>query len=329
MHTRESRLILALVLPCLPAGAAPRNAAPEDRPAARSLAAAAASRPAELPPVDPSYLLLPFDVSLPGAFATSAFDINDRGVVVGNFAIDGLAHGFVFQDAQFIDVTVANATNTELTGIGSDGSAVGDFQDANGRIHGIVRAEDGTVTVLPDPPAAFNLPKDINARGVIVGNFFAPGCTAYTFHDGHYHPFTIDLPDAGCAFPHSINDRGQIVGNFVDANGMQHGFMLSPRRQCDSNDCDEYADARAQDISVPGVPTIMWSINEREEIVGAYRVAGTHFDHGVIRRGHELRTIDYPGPQADTTLLGINDSGIIVGTHGGFSFGLIAVPLRR
>ena len=307
---------------------APSREAPGAARAAR--AAAPDRRPAGLPPLDPSYLLLPFDVSLPGAFGTSAFDIDDRGTVVGNFALGDQLHGFVFQDAQFIDVTVANATFVELVGIANDGTSVGDFGDASGVFHGIVRAADGSITTLPDPPAARNFPKDINVRGVIVGNYFAPGCTAYVFRNGRYRPLTVDLAAGACPILKSINDRGQIVGFFFDPNVGQRSFLLSPRRDCDDrDDCDEYAGAHAEDISVPGIPTIMWSINNHEEIVGAYRVQGADFDHGVIRRHHKLRTIDFPGTQADTTLLGISDGGIIVGTHGGFNFGLMAVPLDR
>jgi hypothetical protein len=56
-----------------------------------------------------------------------------------------------------------------------------------------------------------------------------------------------------------------------DENGIQHGFLVNPRRQCERADCDEYAGAHAEAISVPGVPTtIMWSINNRGEIVGGF-----------------------------------------------------------
>src|SRR6266567_4301124 len=84
-----------------------------------------------LPAADTSHLMLPFDVSFPGASGTSLFDINDRGAVVGNYlTADGNLDGFVFQDGKFTDFTLPGATGgAELVGIGNDGNSVGDFGD--------------------------------------------------------------------------------------------------------------------------------------------------------------------------------------------------------
>ena len=70
-------------------------------------------------------------IDFPGAVNTSAWDINDRGQVVGTYAAsDGVAHGFLWQNGKFISVDVPGALSTHAFGINSEGDIVGLYFDA-------------------------------------------------------------------------------------------------------------------------------------------------------------------------------------------------------
>jgi len=71
-------------------------------------------------------------IDFPGAVNTSAWDINNRGQIVGTYGVkDGSAHGFLWQKGKFTSVDIPGALSTHLFGINSEGSIVGVYFDAN------------------------------------------------------------------------------------------------------------------------------------------------------------------------------------------------------
>jgi uncharacterized membrane protein len=120
-------------------------------------------------------------IDVPGAIGTAAFDINDRGEVVG-----------IYADPK--------------------------ERDPKGTTHGF-RLRKGAVTRI-DPPGAVDIdgspgfrataPLGINNRGQVVGQYAdAQGLHAYLLDDGVYR--TIDPPAGPGTTATDINDRGQIV----------------------------------------------------------------------------------------------------------------------
>ena len=81
-------------------------------------------------------------IEIPGARRTDALGINDLGQIVGSFLdANNQEHGFLSQNGNFTTVDVPGATFTTVTGINNHGWFVGFFRDATG-IHGFI-----------DPPA--------------------------------------------------------------------------------------------------------------------------------------------------------------------------------
>jgi uncharacterized membrane protein len=79
----------------------------------------------------------PFEV--PGAAATSGWDINQAGVAVGVFRDSGGGfHGFWYNGQTFGSVDVPGATATRVFGINAAGDMVGAFVDGASRTHGFV-----------------------------------------------------------------------------------------------------------------------------------------------------------------------------------------------
>lgn len=71
-------------------------------------------------------------IDFPGALNTSAWDINNRGQVVGIYqAQDKSVHGYLWQKGKFTRVDIPGALETRVFGINSEGDMVGVYVDAN------------------------------------------------------------------------------------------------------------------------------------------------------------------------------------------------------
>jgi hypothetical protein len=107
----------------------------------------------------------------------------------------------------------------------------------------------------------------------------------------------------------SINKWGSIVGYYQDANFNFHGFKRWRRHGHGFN------------VDFPGAKeTVASGINDNGTIVGTYRVGifPNEQRHGFIYHNGEWATLDYPSSTRQTMLVGISNSGLIVGTtiHG-------------
>jgi probable HAF family extracellular repeat protein len=265
---------------------------------------------------DPAYTFHPFDVPAEAGGFTSAFGINNKGIIVGNFfSVEGFVDGFVFEKNTFTYVTVPGAGffRGYLNAVNDKGDAVGGFEDPDtGIFHSFLRTRKGKISILPDPePDALSTEAlGINNRGAIVG-FFVDA-------DGVRHGFILqkglytiyDYPDALRTLLTGINDHAQIVGIAFD--GIQRrGFLL------DGGDTVL--------IEVPAaVNTRTSAINNLGQVVGWFDDADG-VAHGFLLDDEGYTTLDFPGA-ADTVLTGINDQGVIVGTYDDFSRGLVATP---
>lgn len=74
---------------------------------------------------------------VPGSMMTSAWDINQRGDVVGIFRNAAGFHGYVRTEDGFTTIDVAGATATRAYGINARGDVVGTFA-SGGRMHGFL-----------------------------------------------------------------------------------------------------------------------------------------------------------------------------------------------
>jgi hypothetical protein len=83
--------------------------------------------------------LAPFDV--PGSLATSAWDMNPSGEIVGVYRdASSKIHGFLMTGGQFfsIDYPTQGVRTTQAFGISPQGHVVGAYVDAAGTTHGFL-----------------------------------------------------------------------------------------------------------------------------------------------------------------------------------------------
>jgi len=74
---------------------------------------------------------------VPGSTATTAWDVNPAGEIVGSYRDSIGVHGFLLTNNGFVAVNAPSAANTRVFGINAGGSLVGSF-DAGGRTSGFV-----------------------------------------------------------------------------------------------------------------------------------------------------------------------------------------------
>ena len=95
----------------------------------------------------------PATIDPPDSLWSQAYDINDRGDVVGRVIRDDGSHGFVFSKGEFTTIDIPDATHTEVEGINKRGAMVGRYV-ADGVSHGFL-LEDGEVTEIAFPDSVF------------------------------------------------------------------------------------------------------------------------------------------------------------------------------
>lgn len=74
---------------------------------------------------------------VPGSVATSAWDVNPAGEVVGSYRDSIGVHGFILTADGFVSLNVPKAAMTRALGINTSGAVVGSF-DAGGRTYGFL-----------------------------------------------------------------------------------------------------------------------------------------------------------------------------------------------
>ena len=244
----------------------------------------------------PAYTTLDF----PGATATLAWGINNRGDVVGLYTLpDKTNHGFLWSGGRLTSIDFPGATNTDTYGINSQGDIVGDYT-LDGAMHGFVYTQGRYVTV-DIPGAAVTALAAINNSGEIVGAY------NLAVNDGMARTAIIkgdvirkyDYPNATSTLGNGINDAGDLVANYTIA-GVTHGFMRS--------------NGANTTIDFPGATfTGVYGISSGGDMVGRYRDAAG-VTHGFIYSGGKYTTLDIANATA-TGIDAINSVGDLVGRY--------------
>src|SRR5262245_16967392 len=233
----------------------------------------------------PQYTFSSIDVPAELGSSTSAYGINNLGVLAGNFVtVEGNLGGFIFQRRQFVHVTVAGADPADhgaLNDVNDLGQAVGAFADGvTGVEHSFIRQRNGQITVLADatPDAPLTEVTGINNLGTMVGFYFDADFTAHGFTLFRNAYKTYDYPGALRTILTRINDRGQITGIRLDADGHRRGFVLH--------------NGHTTTLDVPGsLNTRTGGINNRGDVVGYYDDAAG-IAHGYLFRNGAFTTLD-------------------------------------
>jgi hypothetical protein len=240
--------------------------------------------------------------AVPNATGTFAQGINNAGLVVGTYVLNGQEHAFVRNadgSLEFFDAP--DAVSTAANGINDSGQICGTYTTGNGagQVHGFIRNADRSFITFDVPGALTTYAWGINNAGSVAGDYF--------FDSGQYRAFsrtadgvftTFDAPNApaGNTFALGINNSGEIVGG---------SGMFSYLRSADSQTFVEFNSPSANSSGAFGV-------NDADFIVGSFEVP--IFGNQLFQRTPDGVFIEFNiCVSCNTTVGGINNSGVMVG----------------
>jgi probable HAF family extracellular repeat protein len=214
-------------------------------------------------------------IDFPGAAGTQAFDVNDRGWIVGiynntNSTPSGADDTRIFlrdERGRFTTIAIPGAVQMQGFGINNRGDVVGEYLDRDGKFHGF-RWAHGRITRIDVPGSAGTTAFDINERGEVVGlhvdELPPTGVHGFLLSSGVYTSF--DDPPFPSIFAVGINNRGQIAGAASNGPGTNFsGFVLA-----------RGVNGPLTPIAFPGASgTGASGINDRGQIVGGYILPST------------------------------------------------------
>jgi probable HAF family extracellular repeat protein len=210
-------------------------------------------------------------IDYPGALATYANKIDERGRIVGDANLTAPrvlvpgTFGYLLERGRFTRIAYPGAVYTRALGINNRGQVVGEYLDRQGVFHGY-RWKNGRFATFDGPLGNGASIADINDRGDMVGVYLLDpanvlaGVRGFLLRKGKYTTFSA-LDFLG-TFPLDINNRGQIAGFATsDPDAAEvHGFLFA-----------KGVDRPATQIDVPGAPsTAAVGLDDRGRIAGFY-----------------------------------------------------------
>lgn len=260
-----------------------------------------------------------FDIA--GATATSVTGVDNTGRVVGFYQDGSGIHGFVGQasdvaGAEATSVDVGSSDDTRLTAVNDSGTATGCTRDADGRLHGFLRSDDGTITPLDESHVTW---------GTVV-----EGAPPPYWRLGEAP--AVDKTFTGGICPTGINADGVVVGYYTAENGtgkVMHGFVLDGTTftSYDDPQPDTVTSSSGLEMMPAYFGTRLFGINAAGVTVGAADYVSTTdpllgTELGIVVSGTTVSTFQYPDPDGAynwcdyTEVAAVNDAGTLVGNMG-------------
>ena len=184
---------------------------------------------------------------------TSAWGINNNGLVVGQVAFSSpstgfTVEGFTYQSGVYTLLSLPGAPSGNLLfpqSINDNDQVVGSyappFVSPGQPFYGFVYTlGSSTYTLFQDPdasldPNAGTMGYGINNAGAIVGLYSAAGVFPFLLEGGTYSTLNVDLPDnanVNDSYAEGINNLGDITGGYVASVGPDdfpfRGFLATP-----------------------------------------------------------------------------------------------------
>jgi Bacterial Ig-like domain len=182
-------------------------------------------------------------INFPGATATRPSDINDSGVITGEYDNSSGTHGFVLANGSFTNFDYPSSTATFPKGINKSGTIVGQAQVNNNPV-AFVRFTDGMFMTFQGSTSL----RGINDGGDIIG-FATTGGGSFLFKNGTF--ISLDAGSVIGTEAEGINDQDQIVGPY-HPGGAVLSFMKSGSTYC-AVQVPNSVETQAQDINDSGV----------------------------------------------------------------------------
>jgi uncharacterized membrane protein len=184
-----------------------------------------------------------FDVPASEVCLSSAFTINNRGQVVGEYLdqcnVGNRQHGFLYDDGKFSSIDFPGADGTVVNGINNEGDIVGFFYGAPAggmTTSGFIKKNDRAFRVVdvPFPGTISTSVNGINNDGDMVGTFSSNDMGVGSFVYVNRKFVELEFPSAIMTIALAINKRGQIAGFYIDTQGT-HGFIATPVKNKNRN----------------------------------------------------------------------------------------------
>ncbi len=252
----------------------------------------------------------------PGATSTTPSGINNAGVIVGRYLLDGRTHGYIRSaDGEFTTLDFPGATFTVAGGINARGDIVGWYVLPSApTIRRGFLLQNGEFSSIDPPGSIWTNVLGINNKGDITGRF----CTRVPCREpgsGDFHGFllsggeytTIDVPGSIETNAWRITDKRTIIGSYTLAGGEVRLFTLRK--------------SKLKLFPLPNGKALSadnGGINARGDIVGKYCDASPckvgPSGYAFLLRDGELTTFRVPG-SIGTAAFAINNRGDIIGGY--------------
>jgi hypothetical protein len=233
-------------------------------------------------------------IDFPNANETIAQDINNNGVIVGGYVMEGSGYQVFIRDADENYIAIGlpvGATSALANGINDIGMIAGQLWDSGGTQHGFVLDSLGNYTVFDAPGSTFTRAFGINNYGVTVGD----SSNGSFLRDASGNFTYLNSPAPGISVQaFGINDDGAVVGLVQVFNG--GGFLRDPSGNYTLLDLPPHAYAL--------------DINNAGDIIG------NNGNLGFIRYSDGTYGQAYVPGSVTTQVIGMNDVGFLVGYYG-------------
>jgi len=253
---------------------------------------------------------------------TQLLGINVFGKIAGYHGA-AVNRGFTLNlPKSFTNENYPNSAMTQVIGINKKSKTVGFYVDNTNVTHGFILGLPDAFINVDFPGTPFNQLLGVNDLGQAAGYYSLATDNSLPDHPYIYAEFggvfeEITIPGAtGGAQATGINNLQEVSGFYIDANQVNHGFVLS-----------------AGNLTTLDVPNSTFTqalgLNNKGQVVGVYTDQSGN-QHGFVHSKGSFQSIDDPSGNGTMTVVnGINDKGQLVGFYldaKGHTDGFVANP---
>jgi hypothetical protein len=275
-------------------------------------------------------------INVPGAVATQARGINNKGEVVGFYQTTSCINtdvrvptcptkGFKLANGAYVKLMVPNSVSTAIMGVNDNGDLTGFYKKSDGSEHGFIWYHTNVVRTI-DFQSNVTVPWGINKAGIVGGGFWGTGQNG-TFPSGGWvwinGQFSNMNPNNGagpcCESVTGVSNNGILSGLVF-----QSDFFMAWMKESTDEDFFTYPNGGTQCCDTSGT-----GINNNIDMIGFTGFQGwftKHIELNEVESSGEVTpkfikvnfpgqtTTQPPGP-LPTYPFGLNDKRWIAGAY--------------